>query len=412
MVTELGGWLFHLDVRLRYLKSARRVRSCSWINFPLLYLKVQVNTNWRILTLIHFLDDRTELVTVAMDCRLHLLELTLTHCMLVGLRIWVVVLLVHVSLVLTRYLHSVHVLNDHLLILRCKVLLMSRVVAVLFPLFLIWIAGFLNILHWRSLLALYVECRLTDWLAATVQLKIGLLRRWLSQLRFRLSSHRYGVLVRWVVLIHLHLIGASVALVGTASSLHVSLLTRYCMSWIVRRHGSFLLRGSKLLLSAEFPLTHVVWIISYHALLMNGVSDCLRISDSMCVDISALLIFVNVLRHASLLLGWELIFLLLTILSRLLRWLRLLRVNLGASHGLGSLWCILFRASNRYRGINFVRHASSVDTLILRHNFLEGLVVEVATTFLFRRFVYGIRSWSPGSMGRLKTLSFLISRAR
>ena len=411
MMTELGGWLFHLDVRLRDLKSAGRVRSRSWINFPLLYLKVQVNTNWRILTLIHFLDDRTELVTVAMDCRLHLLELALTHCMLVGLRIWVVVLLVHVSLVWTRYLHSVHVLNDHLLVLRCKALLVTRVVTVPLPLFLIWIAGFLNILHRRSLLALYVECRLTDWLAATVQLKIGLLRRWLSQLRFRLSSHWYGVLVRRGVVVHLHMIGASVALVDAASSLHVSLLTRHCMSWVVWCHGPFLLLGSKLFLSAKFPLTHVIRISSYHALLMNGVSDCLRCSDSMSVGISALLLFVNVLSHASLLLGWQLIFLLLAILSRLLWRLRLLGADLGASHGLGSLWCILFRASNRYRGINFVRHASPVDTLILGHNLLEGLIVEVATTFLFRRFVYGIRSWSPSSMSCLKTLSFLISRA-
>ena len=91
-------------------------------------------------------------------------------------------------------------------------------------------------------------------------------------------------------------------------------------------------------LRAKFPLTHVVRISSYHALLMNGVSDCLRSSDPMSVGISALLLFVNVLSHASLLLGGQLIFLLLAILSRLLWWwLRLLGADLGASHGLGSL---------------------------------------------------------------------------
>ena len=331
--------------------------------------------------------------------------------MLVGLRIWIVVLLVHVSMVVARYLHSVHILNDHLLILRCKVLLMSWV---LFFLFLIWIAGLLNILDWRSLLSLNVECGLTDWLAATVQLKIGLLRRWLSQLWFRLSSHWHRILVRWGVLIHLHMIGASVALVDTTSSLHVSFLTRHCMSRIVWCHGSFLLLGCKLFLSAEFTLTHMVWIILCHTLLMNGVSDCLRSSNSMWIDISALLFFVHVLCHTSLLLGRKLIFLLLTILRRLLLlWLCLLGINLGVCHRLpGSLWCILFRASNRYWGINFVCHASPVDTLIFGHNLLEGLIVEVTTTFLFGRFVYGVRCWSTSSVSCLKTLSLLVSRAR
>ena len=236
MMTKLGSWLLHLNMCLRDVKSTTGICSRSWIYLPLLCSNQKVSTNKILLTFIHFLDDRTKLVTMTVDRRLHLLELTLTQWVLISLRIWMIILL-HVSLVLASYLHSIHILNDHLLILRNQRLILWWVV--LFPLLLIWVANLLNILHRRCLFALDVKGRLTYWLAATVKLKIWLLGRRLSQLRFRLRSHSDGILM---MLVHLHLILAGVALV--CSSLHVGLLALSCIGWVVRCHWSFLLLGS------------------------------------------------------------------------------------------------------------------------------------------------------------------------
>ena len=165
-----------------------------------------------------------------MNRRLQLLELALTQWMRLD---WVRVVVLHASLILTWYLHSVDVLNDHLLVL------WNHIRVILLPLFLVWVANLLNILHRRCLFALHVKGRLTYWLAATVKLKIWLLGRRQSQLRFWLRSHSDGILV---MLIHLHLILAGVALV--CSSLHVGLLALPCIGWVVRCHWSFLLLGS------------------------------------------------------------------------------------------------------------------------------------------------------------------------
>ena len=210
------------------MKSSTGICSSSWIDLPLLWIIQKVSLNNRVLTFIHFLDDRTKLVAVTMNRWLHLLELTLAQRVLVSLRIWIVVLL-HISLVLTRYLHSVHVFDDHLLILGH-----AR-----FLLFLIWVANLLNILHRGCLFALDVKGWLTYWLTTTVKLKIGLLRGRLSKFRFRLSSHSNRMLM---MLIQLHLILAGIALI--CSSLHVCLLTLPCISWVVWCHWSFLLLSS------------------------------------------------------------------------------------------------------------------------------------------------------------------------
>lgn len=156
------GVLLHLDLCLWHLDSTSWVGSCSWVNLSLF--------------LIHLLDDWTELITMAVDCGLQLLELALTHR--VWVLIWIVILHV-LSLVLTRYLHSVDVFDDHLLIMRCQVGLIV-LVNILFLLLLVWIGSLLDVLDGRCLLSLNVEGRLADWLASTVQLKIGLLWWWLS----------------------------------------------------------------------------------------------------------------------------------------------------------------------------------------------------------------------------------------
>ena len=104
----------------------------------------------------------------------------------------------------------------------------------------------------------------------------------------------------------------------------------------------------------------------------------------MSICISTLLFFVHVLRHAvGLLLSRH-----LTLLGIVLGWLASLRLltnwlgGLLTHHGLaGALRSILFRAA--YPSGDFVGNAASVDALILRHDLLEGLIIEVTTALLF-----------------------------
>lgn len=140
-----------------------------------------------------------------------------------------------------------------------------------------------------------------------------------------------------------------------------------------------MLLGDELLLRAKVTLAHVGRIICNHALLVDGVSDSLGGADSVSICISTLLLFVHVLRHAvGLLLRRHLTLLRIVLGWLLTNWLG----GLLTHHGLaGALRSILFRAA--YPGGDLVGNATSVDALILGHDLLEGLIIEVATALLF-----------------------------
>ena len=341
-----------------------------------------------------------------MACRLHLGELVLAHRMMVWIRI---VTLLHVSLVWAGDLHPVDVFNDHLLVMRWHVALCVDIwMRISFFHLLIWILCFLNILDRRSLFSLHIEGRLADWLASTVQLDVGCLGWWLGQLRFWLGSHCHWLVMSSTVLIDLNL-------TLVASSFHVCLLTLTRVSSVVRCHRPLLL-DSELLFRAKVTLAHVVWIVSNHALLVDWVSDCLWSTDSMSVCISALLVFLSILTYAiGLFLGWELT--LLRIWRSVMgNWLLVLGLGLhllalnGLACSLGRV-LLLLRMLCLWVGRNFVCDASSVNALVLGHDLLESLVIEVTAALLLRRLVNRVHCWSASRVSGLKSLSFCVPRA-
>ena len=310
------------------------------------------------------MDNWSELIAVSRDCWLHLLELALAHRMLSRHGI--------VVLTITRNVHAVDILHDKLLFF-CVMVLWT------------WNLSLLNVLDGGCLFALNIESRLTGWFSSTIELQVWCFGTGLGHLRLLRSTHCYRVLMLSYM-------------TRVCASFHIHLFARHLLWGVIRSKWSFLLLNScELLLCSDFSLASLVWIIASHALLMNWICDCLWSWDSMSICVSAFLLLSAVLSQSRLLLG------------RVLIWILLL-IHLGLNYLLLALRCVLLLLTTNW-WVYFVIYATSICSLIFRHDVVEGLVFKISITLLFLRLVYWVHRWTSSCVGGLQSLRLHVSRA-
>jgi len=338
MVVELR--LFHFDMCLWYNESTTWIGPCSRVHLHLLF--------------VHFLYNWSELIAISRDCWLHLLELALTHRMLGRHRI--------VVLTIARNVHAVDILHDKLLFF-CVMVLWT------------WDLSLLNVLDGGCLFALNIESWLTGWFSSTIELQVWCFGTGLGHLRLLRSTHCDRVLMLS-------------NMTRVCASFHIHLFAWHLLWSIIRGKWSFLLLNScELLLCSDFSLASLIWIISSHALLMNWISDCFWSWDSVSICVSTFLLLGAVLSQSRLFLG------------RVLIWI-LLVIHLGLNHLLLALRCVLLLLTTNW-WIYFVVYATSIRSLIFRHDVVESLVFKISIALLFLWLVYWIHRWTSSCVGSL-----------
>ena len=309
------------------------------------------------------MDNWSELIAVSRDCWLHLLELALAYRMLSRHGI--------VVLTITRNVHAVDILHDKLLFF-CVMVLWT------------WNLSLLNVLDGGCLFALNIESRLTGWFSSTIELQVWCFGTGLGHLRLLRSTHCYRVLMLSYM-------------TRVCASFHIHLFARHLLWGVIRSKWSFLLLNScELLLCSDFSLAPLIWIITSHALLMNWICDCLWSWDPVSVCVSAFLFLGAVLSKPR-------------FLCRMLIRILLL-INLGLDHLLLALRCVLLLLTTNW-WVYFVVYATSIGSLIFRHDVVEGLVFKVSIALLFLRLVDWIHGWTSCCICRLQALWLHIPRA-